>query len=340
MRVMIVGGPHDPKLEDARGMTERSQWVALRSPLFVLALLVLVLNDHWLKGAGLLPGWLTGKLSDFAGLIVAPILVASALRARACWARLLCWTAVGAVFFAIKLWPAAAHAVEQLTRTAGLSWRIWVDPSDLLALSALPVGWWVLGSPRLASPSPRFSWWFERVTAMTAMLGCLATSSDSSKVQTSIAVVNATHQAFELQVFRPREPLDCELSVVDLRALLAADDFAFESCSTLEPLEPVPLDLDWSGEDADGERRVPPPDSARVCDAVVLRAPGLDDTVLFWNDVPKVEIDRFGGIPREQAHVLYIEQVGQQLFAERPSIAQAWPADFALAEVACDVASR
>jgi hypothetical protein len=60
------------------GMTTRSHWAALRSPMFGAALSVLVLNDHWLKGAGLLPGWLTGKLSDFAGLIVAPILVTTA----------------------------------------------------------------------------------------------------------------------------------------------------------------------------------------------------------------------------------------------------------------------
>lgn len=35
---------------------------------WVAALLVLVVNDHVLKGSGLLPGVITGKLSDFAGL--------------------------------------------------------------------------------------------------------------------------------------------------------------------------------------------------------------------------------------------------------------------------------
>ncbi|HYJ08231.1 MAG TPA: hypothetical protein VEX18_04465, partial [Polyangiaceae bacterium] len=316
-------------------MTKGSQWAALRSPIFGVALLVLVLNDHWLKGAGLLPGWLTGKLSDFAGLIVAPLLLVSVLRLRARGARLLCWAAVAAVFSAIKLWPSAARALEQLTGAVGLSWRIWVDPSDLLALSVLPLGWWVLRSSAAAAPAPRASWWFERVTAMLAMLACMATSNDSRKVQTSIAVVNTTHQSLELQVFRAKEPLDCEVPVADLRAGIAAGDFAFESCSTLEPLVPMPLDLDWSGDDADGEPRVPPPDSARVCDAVVLRAAGLEDTVLFWNDVPKVDVDRYGGIPRERAHVLYLEQVGEKLFAERPSVAQVWPASFSLPEAAC-----
>jgi hypothetical protein len=43
---------------------------ALASPGFALALVVLVLNDHVLKTA--YPGWITGKLSDVAGLVLAP----------------------------------------------------------------------------------------------------------------------------------------------------------------------------------------------------------------------------------------------------------------------------
>jgi hypothetical protein len=57
---------------------------------------------------------------------------------------------------------------------------------------------------------------------------------------------------------------------------------------------------------------VPPAGSERVCDAVLLRAPGLDDAVLFWNDVPKVSIDQSGGAPEETAHVVYLEQVGER----------------------------
>jgi hypothetical protein len=41
-----------------------------------VALGVLLINDHVLKVVGVLPGWLTGKLSDVAGLIVAPVLAA------------------------------------------------------------------------------------------------------------------------------------------------------------------------------------------------------------------------------------------------------------------------
>ena len=40
----------------------------LASPQFIAALLLLLLNDYVLKYS--FPGWLTGKLSDFAGLFV------------------------------------------------------------------------------------------------------------------------------------------------------------------------------------------------------------------------------------------------------------------------------
>jgi hypothetical protein len=48
-----------------------------RHPLVWTAFVLLLLNDHVLKGSGLLPGDVTGKLSDFAWLIVAPAFAAA-----------------------------------------------------------------------------------------------------------------------------------------------------------------------------------------------------------------------------------------------------------------------
>src|SRR5690606_32162865 len=78
-------------LHDRRGapeglvaaMSERSSVrPSLLHPLFGAALLVLVVNDHVLKGAGALPPLVTGKLSDVAGLLVAPAVLAWIARAR------------------------------------------------------------------------------------------------------------------------------------------------------------------------------------------------------------------------------------------------------------------
>lgn len=129
-----------------------ASWAApLCHPATLLALLLLVLNDHLLKGSGLLPAWLTGKLSDLAGLFVLPALwltlirglaVLTPRRGRGILARLetssaalyVVVTACGCAFGAANLW------------TPFNSWlATWfgvkvMDPTDLLALPALLAG--------------------------------------------------------------------------------------------------------------------------------------------------------------------------------------------------------
>ncbi len=48
-------------------------------PLPMAAMVVLGINDHLLKGSGLLPGMVTGILSDFAGLIFFPLFLTALL---------------------------------------------------------------------------------------------------------------------------------------------------------------------------------------------------------------------------------------------------------------------
>src|SRR4051812_14533255 len=79
----------DPILRNRRPMTAdmprrparraRFDVSAVGHPLWWGSLAVLVANDHLLKGRGVVPSWLTGKLSDFAFLIVAPVLAAALL---------------------------------------------------------------------------------------------------------------------------------------------------------------------------------------------------------------------------------------------------------------------
>ena len=115
---------------------------ALASPVSVVSLVVLVLNDHLLKQAW--PGVVTGKLSDVAGLVVAPLLLTVGLTAigvrRPCaWACGL--TAVG--FTAVKVSPAAAAAVSGWWSLTGFPTVMRADPTDLLALPAVSVAWLV-----------------------------------------------------------------------------------------------------------------------------------------------------------------------------------------------------
>ena len=129
-------------------------WRALRalgSPLSIGSLVVLVLNDHVLKQAW--PGWVTGKLSDVVGLVVAPLVLAvplAVLRLRRPDVVAVLVTGVG--FGLVKATgTGAAVATDAWSAVAGPSY-LRQDVTDLLALPALLV---VLRVYRLAAdPRP------------------------------------------------------------------------------------------------------------------------------------------------------------------------------------------
>ncbi|GIH93847.1 hypothetical protein Psi01_44770 [Planobispora siamensis] len=103
-------------------------------PVTVIATFVLLINDHLLKH--LWPGLVTGKLSDLAGLMVAPPLLALA-RVPALAAVI----ATGLGFTLVKTTQAGAEAASQAwTLLAGPS-RVLADPTDLITLPALAAAW-------------------------------------------------------------------------------------------------------------------------------------------------------------------------------------------------------
>jgi hypothetical protein len=143
---------------------------AFEHPTWWVALVVLVANDHLLKGAGVLPSVLTGKLSDFAGLYVVPGVLAALLRvrSRAAWAS--CHVVVGVCFAAINVWPRASIAFEELFGVVNVC-----DPTDLLALPMLAVSIWAF-TPSGQSAPPRAVRNVDRVRAFVGALACVATA--------------------------------------------------------------------------------------------------------------------------------------------------------------------
>ncbi|MEV4248084.1 hypothetical protein AB0J63_32310 [Streptosporangium canum] len=108
----------------------------LGHPVTVIATIVLLINDHVLKA--LWPGLVTGKLSDVAGLLVAPPLLALA-RVPALAATI----ATGTGFALVKTTATgAALASQAWTLVAGPS-HVLADPTDLAALPALGAAWLV-----------------------------------------------------------------------------------------------------------------------------------------------------------------------------------------------------
>ena len=103
-------------------------------PLTVIAVIVLLLNDHLFKS--LWPGVVTGKLSDVAGLIVAPPLLNLLIR-RPRTSILL----TGAAFTLVKTTAIGAALASQAWTLAWSPSLVLADPVDLIALPALYAAW-------------------------------------------------------------------------------------------------------------------------------------------------------------------------------------------------------
>lgn len=151
---------------------------ALAAPVSVLALVVLVLNDHVLKQA--YPGILTGKLSDVAGLVVAPLLLAvllASLGLRRPVPTAIALTGVG--FVVAKTSAAGAAATSAVWSLSGVPTLIRPDLTDLLTLPALGLAWWVDRQVRRAPALP----WRRAVAVASGMallpVAVLATAATS-----------------------------------------------------------------------------------------------------------------------------------------------------------------
>ncbi len=199
-------------------------WRALLHPAWLLALAVLAVNDHVLKGAGVLPGVVTGKLSDLAGLFVAPALLASLLGVGGRRALAACHAAVGAGFAVIQVWAPAAAGLVAVTAWLGLPWVITMDPTDLLALPMLLVSWRVL-VPAMARPRPgaRLR---RRALELAAASAGLACTMGTSVVEPpwlrpfdgDVFLYNDSEDetlALQVQALKPTVAIDCDAVMAD-----------------------------------------------------------------------------------------------------------------------------
>lgn len=105
----------------------------LLHPLFIGSLALLLLNDFYLKYA--YPGFLTGKLSDFAGLIVLPVFC----RVLSPGVSKKILLIAVAVFFAWFKSPLSQPVINGINLYIPWPFHRVVDYSDLIALSVLPL---------------------------------------------------------------------------------------------------------------------------------------------------------------------------------------------------------
>jgi len=251
---------------------------SLAHPLWVASLIVLVVNDHLLKGADVVPAVLTGKLSDFAGLLVAPALLAWLL-GESRRARIAAHVAVGGVFAALQLLPGFAALWDGTLTSLGLPWHTVPDPTDLVALPALFASWMVLRPT--SRPAPHAPW-----LGAAGLAACLATSPPQDPRGTwtttdwtvappegqQVALLNDGEEILEVLVrqLRGDVTVDCEafLGRADPGALLSAELFDVAVAWELPPRSAIAALRD--------------PFAVRDCHAVLIDGPTLEPHVLFW----------------------------------------------------------
>jgi len=273
---------------------------ALLHPVWLGSLAVLALNDHVLKGSGLVPEVLTGKLSDVAGMLVAPLLLAVLLRVRRRETWIACHVAVGAVFGAIQLSASAAAGWSGLMGLLGFPWVITMDATDLLVLPVLALSAWgfVPAMRRAARTNARRS--AECGVAVVGLM-CSAATSDVDDccnggdccepqpfedtgdvweeeppqlpdIEADLSINNATgrDQVIRIRSLRPDVQIDCEAVVEAPGALLRSSLFAPATTWTL------PADANVAvQEHAPGQA---------PCYAAWVEADALPPALLFWND--------------------------------------------------------
>ena len=254
---------------------------ALLTPTWVASLALLVANDHWLKGSGLLPDFLTGKLSDFAGLLMAPVLLATLLRVRTRRGLLACHLAVAAVFAGIQISVGFADQWSALMGLLGHPWTITSDLSDLIALPFLLLSWKLL-LPEMDDSKPMLVPLQRTAVAGLSVFGLWSTVATSDidsgidpndiwyqDVYGAVYINNANE--FDISLFvRPlRDDLsvECYEVAADPGRLLTEDAFAEAQVWSLPPRTNVALDITGN----------------RACAAALVAGEGIEPQIIFFD---------------------------------------------------------
>jgi uncharacterized membrane protein YgcG len=263
----------------------------LAHPIWWTALAVLVFNDHLLKGAGVLPGAVTGKLSDLAGMIVAPMLLVAIVGARSLVARAACFAAVAGVFASIKLSALAATWLTTALWSIGLRWQIWVDPTDLMALAVLPWSWRMAAPAQIdREPMGGLRRWVHPAGAVLGLCACLASGVGPAMWSTPAYLVNSSYLRLDVRLRYYEGNFSCaDLHDFAPRAF-APSAFAEGITFKLGAWETLPLDRASvnaaAGLGVPGEAPLAP----EPCEVVLLQADGLPDTLLWWSDLQPLPV--------------------------------------------------
>lgn len=147
----------------------KRQPLLLTNRVFIISLILLIVNDFLLKPT--YSNWLTGKLSDFAGVIVLALLLACLFPRLSGKAALI----PAAIFIWWKS-PLATPVIMWCNATLNLPLHRTIDYTDLIALLVLPFTW--LYIEKMVEKPDRLTWpvWSRNLLLLTGSFACLATA--------------------------------------------------------------------------------------------------------------------------------------------------------------------
>lgn len=268
---------------------------ALRQPLLWVAVAVLLVNDHLLKGSGLLPGALTGKLSDFAWLVVAPAFLGALVGVRGRPAAAAVIGGIAALFTATELSATAAAQAAELAGRLGVPTRLWADPTDLIALSVLPITWHVMTQPDGVERPRPLSAPLGRLGMGLGIFASIATTNPPPRDPTwttGAFLFNATGGSLDVRVRWTSAAVECDaLSEAPLERAVSGVIFDEAITYRLEPDETVPL------ERVDPRAPTVPLPSTGRCQLALVAVDGAPDTIVIVPpDVVTARATQVGGL--------------------------------------------
>ena len=125
------------KLTSFNPMTTSRNRHYLLNHVFLVSLFTLLVNDHYFKYA--FPSWFTGKLSDIAGIIILPLLIAfifPKLQRQTAW--------ISAALFIFWKLPLSQGLIDVYNQFSMVETSRVVDITDLYALLFLPIPYFLI----------------------------------------------------------------------------------------------------------------------------------------------------------------------------------------------------
>ncbi len=261
----------------------------LADPRWIFALLVLVVNDHFLKAA--FANTLSGKLSDFAGLFLAPLLLAAIVNVKTKKGFWLSGLSVALVFSAINLSPPMA-AIWDSCLSLISPHSTTVDPTDLIALVMIPLGIVLFTNVEKREEKKSLSY---GLMALGILASIASTNPPEEEfVLTQSSIVSIYNQSNELHIVRIR-PLEGRFSI-DCKTISTSPEKYLDSSFFGEPVE-------WLVQSG---QQIPIETNNRIngqspeeCDAALIESETLPDVIVFWTNELEVKSYPFDfDIPR------------------------------------------